>query len=191
MVIKNGRLLWAPPSAHAEVWKRPPEILLCSLQPKQIETWRNLNRWADGIDMIIFTDDDPPSVVRNMFTCVAFAPKTGMCPHMLVNVPSSIKPQLDALCASTSGFSIDLGNPARWYLHAVKILARALRGKACAWIQPESDHSLGACTMAAEMSPDVVVAYSAKAMIDSIGSLAAGKAGVNVKTLGSIHGEQA
>jgi hypothetical protein len=62
---------------------------------------------------------------------------------------------------------------------------------ACAWIQPESDHAIGVLNLARALSPGVVIAYSARPMIDSIGAHAAGILGVNVKTMGSIGGTAA
>ncbi len=72
------------------------------------------------------------------------------------------------------------------YGNAVRVVGRALRGSRCAWIQPESDHSFGAC-MLTQVINDVVVAYSSRPMIDSLGAIAASKCGVNVRIMGAIN----
>lgn len=173
------RLVWAPPSQHAAVWKNPPEVLICALQPKQIETWRKINRWADNIDMIIFTDGDPPRDVRMAFACQAFAPITGEVPHIVVNAPPEAVPALRRI-------EVTEALPAGRYLRAVRAVADTLQGVRTAWIQPESDHSIGAVAVAQRLG--ICVGFSARPMIDSIGAQAAARFGVNVQTLGSIKG---
>lgn len=173
----SSKLVWAPPSQHAAVWKNPPEVLICALQPKQIETWRKLNTWADNIDLIIFTDDKPPQGTPLM--CQAFAPATGECPHMIVNCPPEAMPRLRRIRDMQ-------GTPAGRYAAAVRAIADTLTATRTAWIQPESDHSIGACIVAARLG--ICVAFSSRPMIDSIGAHAATRYGVNVQTLGSIKG---
>jgi len=175
----SGRLVWAPPAMHEAVWKNPPEVLMCALQPRQIDTWRKLNRWADNIDMIIFTDDDPPREVRALYFCQTFAPITGECPHIAVNCPPQAMPALKRI-------EVNAGTPAGRYTQAVRAIADTLRGTRVAWIQPESDHSVGACIVAQTIG--MCVGFSSKPMIDSIGAHAATRFTVDVKTLGKIKG---
>lgn len=177
----SGRLVWAPPSMHETVWKNPPAVLMCALQPRQIDTWRKKNKWADALNMIIFTDDTPPKEVRVIYQCVEFAPMTGEAPHVVVNAPTQALQGLLRLKATEGPFGA-----ASSYVAALRIVARSLLKTRVAWIQPESDHSIGALTVAAEVG--MCVAYSHKQMIDSIGARAAGSFGVDVKTLGQIKG---
>ncbi len=178
-------LIWAPPSAHKTVWKNPPDVLLCSLQPRQIDKWRKKNRWADAIEMIIFTDDDPPKEVRSAFACYAFHTQTGMAPHLVVNAPPKALPALRDMNGQYEDTDVD---SMRAYLDAVGYVAASLLHLRCAWIQPESDHSAGALVVAQRRG--MVVAYSQSAGIDSIGAMGAGQRNVNVTTLGTIQAKR-
>jgi len=168
------------------VLKNQPEILLCSLQPRQIMYWRARNSWADSIEMIIFTDEDPPMFVKSKFACVAFAEPNGNAPHMCVNAPIFAVPELERIAADglvgTAERSVD--NLER-YGNAVLAVARELRGVRCAWIQPESDHAFGACLLASVVG--LALAVSQREMIDSLGAIASARLEVNVRTLGTIN----
>lgn len=197
----NGRLLWCPPKHHRLMMtpKARPHVLICSLQPRQIETWRRLNRWADPIEMIIFTDDDPPAEVRAVYPTFEFHRQTGYAPHIIVNAPRVALVDLEKVRGTIMENVADLQgklgdtfaarDAAEQYVRAVRAVGRHLQGKAVAWIQPESDHAIGAINMARAMSPQTVIAYSARNSIDSIGAQAAGIIGVNIKIMGELHSD--
>lgn len=182
-----SRLIWAPPPMHESVWKNPPEVLLASLQPRQIFDWRQRNTWADNIQMIVFTDDVPPREVRAAYSCIPYGPRTGKAPHVVVNAPSEALQGLKAMANVVYTLN-DAANEdvdaAHRYIGAVGIVGIALRRTRCAWIQPESDHSIGAIILARTIG--FCVGYSQKAGIDSIGALAAAHRKVDVMTLGRI-----
>lgn len=195
--MKN--LIWIPPSDHAACWKSgAPDVLVCALQPRLIDEWRRKNRWADHIDMIIFTDDEPPETVRSQYFCRAFADQTGHAPHMVVNAPPEAFAGLDIVRstsyafgagAKTPGGMLEAQEAAMRYRDAVAAVGKAIPSHLrCAWIQPESDHAIGACALTQAMNR-MVLGYSSKAMIDSIGVQAATLMHVNVRTLGQIRQE--
>lgn len=198
MISTMVGLVWAPPNMHSTVHKNPPEVLLCALQPPQIADWRDKNKWADSIDMIIFTDAEPPAAVKAIMPVRPFADRTGLVPHIVVNAPPEALADLDIIratqyhfgpSAATPGVELKAGaDAAMRYRDAVRAVGRSLRGIRCAWVQPESDHALGACGVAKEVG--MCIAYSAKPMIDSIGAMAANKMGVNVRTLGTISARE-
>lgn len=176
-----SRLVWIPPIAHISMHKNPPEMLIAALKPRLLMEWRKRNRWADALEMIVFTDDDPP---RDLTNVARFAPITGEVPHCVVNYPFDAKRELDALAERPKLTNVDA---AKAYNDAVIICARRLRGVRCAWIEPESDHGFGAVAFAA--TTGMLACYSGKPMIDSIGAMAAARLSVNITTLGSIKAE--
>lgn len=179
-------LIWAPPATHVAVWKNPPEILLTALQPKQIELWRQRNTWADSINMIIFTDDDPPSEVKMSTHCYSYAPHTGKAPHIVVNCPPDALPALRRVHDAAQVRSDDESVRAvTAYKSAVHLVTLALRDALIGWIQPESDHAMGA--LVAARTRGFAVGYSQRQQIDSFGVISAASMGVSVRTLGSIQ----
>lgn len=178
-----SRLIWAPPNMHRSVWRNPPQVLLAALTGREIDKWRRTNTWADNIDMIVFTDDDPPAELRSMYFCRDFAPMTGKHAHCVINAPPESLKRLDEI--RNGDYVHSDAEPALRYSQAVNAVGACLRGIKCAWIEPEADHCLGALTLAQTIG--FVVAYSHRPMIDSVGAMGAGQLGVNVITLGSIQ----
>lgn len=177
-MIMRKRLIWIPPVAHAAMWKNPPAFLIAAMQPQQLIDWRKRNRWADSINMMVFTADDPP---KNMAHSFCFAPLTGKAPHCVINYPPSMRRPLERLATMSVLTDVD---SARAYSDAVMICAAGLLETRCAWIQPESDHSAGAVATASVIG--FLCAYAQTSMMDMLGIMAAGRLGVDVKTLGKI-----
>ena len=169
--------------------KAPPAVLVAALQPRQAYDWRAKNPLADGIEMVLFTDEQPPRAARLAFTFERFGQAGSDAPWCVVNPPPDAALGLRRLGETGDEVFSRYGNPMARYGMAVMCVAASLKvfTDQIAWVLPESDHAYGACLLTGIIGR--CAGLSGRPMIDSLGAMAANREGVDVRTLGSVKPE--